>query len=187
MNNKEVWSSVTKTLSILCKPSKEFIISKTNLEHWNDSVEPITWLLHYLVCSYSISLLGITSTGPACVSPRSSMSLAKCKEHWTAWQAYLHTWQMSNQTDPKKSYLENMETYRTTLAIFAVLTEGNFHTAFSWSCRNGEGKAGIDMEGGEVPATSSTLPVFPASTQLHRLPFTCWEFFTEGSICGWWF
>lgn len=182
MNYKEIWSSVTKTLSVLCKPSKEFIIS--TLEWFGGTNYLVTTLL-------SVQLFHISPghyfTGPACVSPRSSMSLAKCKEHWTAWQAYLHTWQMSNQTDPKKSYLENMETYRTTLAILAVLTEGNFHTAFSWSCRNGEGKAGIDMEGGEVPATSSTLPVFPASMQLHRLPFTCWEFFTEGSICGWWF
>lgn len=83
-------------------------------------------------------------------------------------------------------YLENMETYWTTLAIQAVLTEGDFHTAFPWSCRNWEGKAGIGMEGGEVPATSSIQPILPASMQLHCLPFTSWEFFTEGSIHGWW-
>lgn len=72
----------------------------------------------------------------------------------TARSPVLHPWQMRNQTN-RKSYLENMKTYWTTLAIQAVLTEGDFHTAFARSCRNGEGKAGIGMEGGEVPATSS--------------------------------
>lgn len=86
-----------------------------------------------------------------------------------------------------KSHLEDMKTYWTTLAVLAVLTEGDFHTAFSWSCRNGKGKAGIDMEGGEVPAASSTLPIFPASFQLQRFPFTYWEFFSESSIWGCWF
>lgn len=61
INYQKLWSSITKTLRILCKSSKEFIISKSNLEHWEDSVEPIIWLLFYLVLSYSISFTSITS------------------------------------------------------------------------------------------------------------------------------
>lgn len=183
INYQKLWSSITKTLRILCKSSKEFIISKSNLEHWEDSVEPIIWLLFYLVLSYSISFTSITSQDQPLFVLEAAWPLPSARStELTGLPSHL----ANKQSNWPKSYLENMETYWTTLAILAVLTKGNFHTAFSWSCRNGEGKAGIDMEGGEVPATSSTLPIFPASMQLHCLPFTCWEFFTEGSICGWW-
>lgn len=93
----------------------------------------------------------------------------------------------SSQFNTDKSYLKNMKPYWMTLAILTVLAKGDFHATLSYSCRDGEGKAGIGMEGGEVPATSSTVTVFPASLQLHCLPFTWWELFTEGSINGWWF
>jgi len=81
INYHKVWSSVTKTLRIICKSSKEFINSKINLERWKDSVEPVTGLLCYqcVVIPYlSQALLHRTS---ACVPPSSSTFLAKCKEH----------------------------------------------------------------------------------------------------------
>lgn len=133
-------------------------------------MEPIIWLQCYMTQDQLVFLLEAASP---LLSSRSTELTG----------SHLHT--LANQQTGHRSYLENMETYRTTLAILAVLTEGNFHTAFSSSCRNGEGKAGIDIEGGEVPATSSTLPSFPASVQLHCLPFTRWEFFTESSVGGW--
>lgn len=74
-----------------------------------------------------------------------------------------HLQESTNLTDWGKSYLEDMKPYWTTLAILTVLAEGDFHAALFCSCRDGEGKAGIGMEGVEVPATSSTLAIFPAS------------------------